>query len=455
MRIDGMTCAACSSRIQRRLLVLDEVDEAHVNFATGRATVRTSGPIDRRDLEREVTALGYAVIQDDESELAETRREHDLRHRLVVAAVLTVPAMAISMIPALRIAGREWIVAVLVTPVVLWSGWPFHRVAWRNLTHRSATMDTLVSLGSLSALFGSFVLFLGDLGGGHVFFETGAVIVTLILLGKWLEVRAKRHAGDALRALADLGAKSATLVDGTEVPLDELAVGMRFIVRPGEKIATDGLVVEGRSAVDASMVTGEPVPVDVAPGDEVIGATINTNGSLVVEATRVGAQTMLSQIVQLVDDAQGGRAEVQRLADRVASVFVPIAVAIASVTFAVWWLVASVGEAASAAIAVLVIACPCALGLATPLAIMVGTGRGAQLGIIIKGADVLEDTRSIDAMVLDKTGTITEAQMEVVAIADAGLDPDERSYVHAVAAAVEAQSEHPIARAIARPAPPC
>ncbi len=450
LAIDGMTCAACANKIQRRLGKLDAVAGAQVNFATGRATVIHDGSLDDTLFAAEIEALGYQVIDADDGDDAEARRESDLLRRLVVGVVLSLPAMLISMIPALRFDGWEWVVAALSTPVILWSGWLFHRAAWMNLRHGSTTMDTLVSMGSLSALLWSVVVLFGDIGDGHVYFETGAVIVTLILLGKWFEMKAKRRSGDAIRALADLGARTARLVDGREVALDDLAVGMQFVVRPGEKIATDGVIVEGSSAVDASMVTGEPVPVEVGPGDEVIGATINANGSLVVEATRVGADTALAQIILLVDQAQGSRAEVQRLADRVASVFVPTAILIALATLAIWLLLGNDADAAfTAAVAVLIIACPCALGLATPLGIMVGTGRGAQLGVIIKGGEVLEDTRSIDAIVVDKTGTITEGAMALTEVLDAGLEPAELERVHQLAASAEALSEHPIAQAIA------
>jgi len=311
-------------------------------------------------------------------------------------------------------------------------------------------MDTLVSMGSLSALVWSLVVLVGGVGDGHIYFETGAVIVTLILLGKWFELKAKRRSGDAIRALADLGVSTAHLVDGREVAVDELAVGMHFLVRPGEKIATDGLIIDGHSAVDASMVTGEPVPVEVGPGDEVIGATVNANGALTVEATKVGADTALAQIVRLVDQAQGSRAEVQRLADRVSSVFVPVAIVIALITLATWLALGHSSQSAfTAAVAVLIIACPCALGLATPLGIMVGTGRGAQLGVIIKGGEVLEDTRTVDAVVLDKTGTVTEGAMSLTEVLDEGIPVAERDRLHRLAASAEALSEHPIARAIA------
>jgi len=454
LNVDGMTCAACANRIQRRLGKVDGVDAAQVNFATGRATVMHHGSLDEMIFAAEVEALGYSVINDGSEDQAEEAREADLRRRLTVAVVLAIPAMLISMIPGLRFDGWEWVVAVLAVPVILWSGWPFHRAAWMNLRHGSTTMDTLVSMGSLSALLWSTVVLVGDVGGGHIYFETGAVIVALILLGKWFELRAKRRSGDAIRALADLGAKTALLEDGREIALEDLAVGMRFQVRPGEKIATDGVVVEGRSAVDASMVSGEPVPVEVESGDEVIGATVNANGALVVEATRVGADTALAQIIGLVDQAQGSRAEVQRLADRVSAVFVPLAIAIALTTLAVWLFTGrEADDAFTAAVAVLIIACPCALGLATPVGIMVGTGRGAQLGVIIKGGEVLEDTRAIDAIVVDKTGTITEAAMSVTEVIAPGLDEHSAERLTGLAASAEARSEHPIAEAIAAHAP--
>lgn len=449
MAIDGMTCGACASGIQQRLNKLDGVAEATVNFATGRATVTHREEVTMAAMAAEVAALGYSVIQDDETDEAEASREVDLWLRFRVAAVLAVPAMLIGMVPALRFGGWEWVVAALSAPVILWAGSPFHRSAWLNLRHGSTTMDTLVSMGSLSALLWSTVALIGDIDGGHIYFETGAVIVTLILLGKWFELRAKKRSGDAIRSLADLGAHTATLTDGREIALEDLAVGMQFLVRPGEKVATDGVIVDGHSAIDASMVTGEPVPVEVGPGDDVVGATINVSGAITVEATRVGADTALAQIIHLVDQAQGGRAEVQRLADRVAAVFVPTAIAISVATCLGWLLTGhDANEAFTAAVAVLIIACPCALGLATPLGIMVGTGRGAQLGVIIKGGEVLEDTRSIDAIVLDKTGTVTEGNMAVVDVVAPGLSDADASWLHLAAASVEAKSEHPIAAAI-------
>lgn len=456
-----MTCAACASGIQQRLSKLDAVDDAQVNFATGRATVTHDGSVDDAELAAEIETLGYAVIEADNTDEAERVRAADLRRRLIVGVALSIPAVLISMVPGLGFEGWQWLVAALSIPVIVWSGWPFHRAAVMNLRHGSTTMDTLVSMGSMSALIWSLVVLVGGVGDGgadegHIYFETGAVIVTLILLGKWFELKAKRRSGDAIRALADLGVRSARLVDGREVMIDELAVGMRFVVSPGEKIATDGVILDGHSAVDASMVSGEPVPVEVGPGDEVIGATINANGSLTVEATKVGADTALAQIVRLVDQAQGSRAEVQRLADRVSSVFVPVAIVIAAITLGAWFALGEpAGSAFTAAVAVLIIACPCALGLATPLGIMVGTGRGAELGVIIKGGEVLEDTRAIDAVVVDKTGTVTEGAMSLTDVLDAGLPVSERDHLHRLAAAVEARSEHPIAQAIAtsRPAP--
>ena len=465
--IEGMTCAACANRIQRGLNKLDGIDEVRINFANGRATVLHHGTPES-DMRAVVERLGYVAPITADHDAAEQRREADLRRRWIVAVVLGVPVVLLSMVPALQFDGWEWVVAILATPIVFWCGWGFHHAAWMNLRHGSTTMDTLVSMGTLSAWTWSTVVLIGGIGdessgmddmgsmsmtsssGMHVYYETGAVIVALILIGKWLEIRAKRRSGDAIRALADLGVRSARLEDGTEVPLDELTVGTRFLVRPGEKIATDGVVVDGQSSVDASMVTGEPVPVEVGPGDEVIGSTVNANGSLVVEATRVGADTALAQIIRLVDEAQGSRAEVQRLADRVAAVFVPTAIGIAVLTLLAWLAITGdANDAFTAAVAVLIIACPCALGLATPLGIMVGTGRAAQLGVIIKGGEVLEDTRRIDTIVLDKTGTVTEGRMSLVDVVAPDASAD---LLLGLAGAVEARSEHPIARSIANAA---
>ena len=446
LAIDGMTCAACANRIQRGLGKLDSVADAQVNFATGKATVRHSNEVDADDFRAVVEKLGYHLVDVEDIDAAEADRQRMLGLRLAVAVALAVPVMLVSMVMPLRFNGWEWVVGALSTVVIFWSGWPFHRAAATNATHGSTTMDTLVSIGSTSAWLWSAVVLAADLDA-DVYFETGAVIVTLILLGKWLEARAKRRSGDAIRALAGLGAKTAQLEDGSEINVTDLTAGMRFMVRPGEKIATDGVVVSGTSSIDTSMVTGEPVPVDIGPGDEVVGATVNTSGALVVEATRVGSDTALAQIIRLVDQAQGSRADVQRLADRVASVFVPTAIVIAVGTLAAWLLAGEpTSDAFTAAVAVLIIACPCALGLATPLGIMVGTGRGAQLGVIIKGGEVLEDTRAVDAIVVDKTGTVTEGRMEVERIEAPDVEP---AAIVPLAASLEARSEHPIAQAIA------
>ena len=446
--IEGMTCAACAARIGRGLSGLDGVEEANVNYATARAVVSYDpDAVDLAAFSTTIQKLGYAVAADgdaSEEQLAELGR------RLVAAVVLSVPTVAISMVSALQFGGWEWVVAALTTPVVWWVGWPFHRTALRNLRHGSTTMDTLVSMGTGAAWAWSAVALLAV--DGHVYFETAAVIVTLILLGRWFEARAKRRSGDAIRALAGLGASTARLEDGATIDVDDLRVGMRLVVRPGEKVPVDGLVVDGASSVDASMITGEPVPVVVGVGDEVIGATINGNGSLTVEAVRVGGDTKLAQIMRLVNEAQASTAPVQRLADRVSAVFVPTALGIAGVTL-IGWLVAGrpASEAFTAAIAVLIIACPCALGLATPTAIMVGTGRGASLGVIIKGGEVLEATRQVNHLVVDKTGTVTEGRMELVSVT-AALGTD-RSEVLQRAASVESRSEHPVGEAIVAAAP--
>jgi Cu+-exporting ATPase len=469
--IEGMTCASCATRIGRGLGRLDGVERADVNLAANRATiVFDPDEVGVEDFRSKVASLGYRVPEPDEADATDIRLR-TLRRRLVLAAALTVPTVAISMIPGLMFDGWQWLAFALSTPVVLYAGAEFHRATLVNLRHGAATMDTLVSMGTLAAWGWSTIalFFLGaadsmadtatshaalpetamsDGNVPHVYFETAAVIVTLILLGRWLEARARRRSGDALRKLAELGVKTATLTDGRQVPLDELEVGMRFVVRPGANVATDGVVVDGHSAVDMSMITGEPVPVEVGPGDEVIGATVNANGHLVVEATRVGGETALAQIVRLVEQAQGSRAPVQRLADRISGIFVPVVLLLALATVAGWLATGhSANDAFTAAVAVLIIACPCALGLATPTAIMVGTGRGAQLGIIIKGGEVLENTRQVDVAVLDKTGTITEGRMEFVdAFAAGGVDG---ALMLRRAASVESRSEHPIAQAIA------
>ena len=446
LAVEGMTCSACARSVEEGLSRHAGVAAAHVNFATGVASVRFDGTVDVDELRATIESLGYRAPVERDHDAAEAEREADLWNRLRLAAALTVPLMAISMLMPLRFRGWEWVAAALATPVVFGAGWRFHRVAAGNLAHRLVTMDTLVSVGTIAAWTWSTVVLVAGIDE-PIYFETGAVIITLILLGKWFEVRATRRSGDAIRALADLGARTAVLEDGTEIAIDDLAVGMRFRVKPGERIATDGVVVSGRAAIDASVVTGESVPVEVGEGDTVIGASINTDGSLLVEARRVGADTALAQIIRLVEQAQGTKAPVQRLADRVAAVFVPTAIGIALVTLVVWLALGHpTADAFTAAVAVLIIACPCALGLATPLAIMVGTGRAAQLGILIRGAEVLEDSRRVDTIVLDKTGTVTEGRMELVGIHAPDGDGDE---LLRLAAALESGSEHPIGRAIA------
>lgn len=442
--IEGMTCASCASRIQGSLEAIPGVKDANVNFATGTATVKHEGVADSA-MQEAVEGLGYAVGDPDDDVDADAEWEKRVWQRFLVAVILGTPVLLVSMIPALEFPGWEWVALVLTTPVVFWSGYDFHRATIMNLRHGAATMDTLVSMGTVAAwTWSTVVLVLGI--DTHVYFESAAVIIALILLGKYFESRASRRAGDALRAMADLGAPTAMLEDGTEVPAESLQVGDRFLVRPGEKVATDGTVVSGRSAIDASLVTGEPMPVSVETGDEVIGATLNVDGSIVVAATRVGSDTTLAQVAKLVEDAQGSKAGVQRLADRVAGWFVPVVIVISLGTLAIWILLGyPISSGFTASVSVLIIACPCALGLATPMGIMVGTGRGAQLGVIIRGGEVLEDTRSIDTVVLDKTGTITEGKMSV---ADVITDGDQSALL-AAAAALERRSEHPIARAVA------
>ncbi len=449
LAITGMTCASCAARIEKRLNKLDGV-AANVNFASEHAAVAFDpARIDIEDLIGAVEAAGYGAA------LPETVSDEDptrpYRLRLVLAVALTIPLVIFAWVAAARPAGWEWVSLVLATPVVAYAGWPFHRAAATNARHGVATMDTLISIGTLSAwTWSAVVLFAGI--STNVYFDTAGAITALILLGRYLEARAKRRSGEAIRSLLELGAKEALVLrDGTEVlvPIEELAVGEQFVVRPGEKVATDGIVIKGSSAIDASMLTGESVPVEVGPGDRLSGATINSSGRLVVEATNVGATTALSQIARLVAEAQAGKAPVQRLADRVSAFFVPIVIGVATLTLLGWLLLGGIATTAAftAAVAVVVIACPCALGLATPTALMVGTGRGAQLGIVIKGAEVLEQTRQITTIVLDKTGTITEGKMAVSAVVPApGVAEDE--LVRVVAAAEDA-SEHPIARAIA------
>jgi Cu+-exporting ATPase len=446
LELEGMTCAACAARIDKALNKLDGV-EASVNFATEKAAVRyDDGRVALEDLVAAVEGAGYGASLTR----AEGERGSRLGLRLAVAAGLTLPVALIAMVPPLGFDGWEWVALALTTPVWAWAGWPFHRAALKNLRHRGATMDTLISLGTTAAYVWSLVALLA-LEDAEVYFEVVSVITTLILLGRWLESRARRRSGAALRALLELGAKEARVLrDGAEVsvPLEQVAVGDLFVVRPGEKVATDGVVVEGRSALDQSMLTGESVPVDVAPGHEVAGATVNTSGRLVVRAERVGSDTVLAQIARLVAEAQAGKAPIQRLADRVSAVFVPIVIGLSLATLAGWLVFdGDVSAAFTAAVAVLIIACPCALGLATPTALMVGTGRGAQLGIVIKGPEVLEQTRRVTTVVLDKTGTVTEGRMELVDVVS--LNGATRADVLRLAGAVEDASEHPVAQAIA------
>jgi P-type Cu+ transporter len=446
LELEGMTCAACAARIDKALNKLDGV-EASVNFATEKAAVRYDDEqVALDDLVRVVEGAGYGASLTR----AESGPGARPGLRLAVAAALTVPVALIAMVPPLGFDGWEWVALALTTPVWAWAGWPFHRAALKSLRHGAATMDTLISLGTTAAYVWSVVALLA-LEDAEVYFEVASVITTLILLGRWLESRARRRSGAALRALLELGAKEARVLrDGAEVsvPLEQLAVGDLFVVRPGEKVATDGVVVDGRSAIDQSMLTGEPVPVDVAPGAEVAGATVNTSGRLILRATRVGADTALAQIARLVAEAQAGKAPIQRLADRVSAVFVPIVIGLSLATLAGWLLLdGDVSAAFTAAVAVLIIACPCALGLATPTALMVGTGRGAQLGILIKGPEVLEQTRRVSTVVLDKTGTVTEGRMTLVDVVP--MNGARRADVLRLAGAVEDASEHPIAQAVA------
>ncbi len=446
--LEGMTCGSCAARIERKLNTLDGV-EATVNYATDQATVAydpTAIGVD--DLVAAVEAAGYhaalpgAVDGPDGFDA--------LKRRLGVAIALSVPLMVLAMVPPLEFGGWEWVALALSTAVVFWCGWTFHRTAFVNARHATVTMDTLVSVGTLAAWTWSTVVIFAGIDA-DTYFEVGAVITTLILFGRYLEARARSRSGDAIRALVALGARDASVLrDGEEVlvPIAELAVGERFVVRPGEKIATDGRVVDGSSAVDESMLSGEPVPVEVGVGADVAGATINVSGRLVVEATRVGADTALAQIARLVADAQSGKAPIQRLADRVSIVFVPIVIGISLATLLGWLVLTGDASAAfTAAVAVLIIACPCALGLATPTALMVGTGRGAQLGILIRGPEILEQTQQITTIVLDKTGTVTEGKMEVVGVVPGqGV---ERARLVRLAGSAESASEHPIAQAIA------
>ena len=444
--IAGMTCASCANRVEGSLNRVDGV-VATVNYATERATVDYDpATVTPEQLVTAVEKVGYSAA------LPETDSAASLRRRLVASAALSVPVLLLSMVSPLQFDGWEWVAFALATPVVLWGAWPFHAAAWANARHGAATMDTLVSVGVLAAWIWSVYALFADT---DTYFETAAVITTFILAGRWFEARAKRRAGDAIRSLLELGAKEAAVLDpdGTErrVPVDRLVPGDRFVVRPGEKVATDGVVEEGTSALDMSMLTGESVPVEVGPGAEVAGATVNAGGRLVVRATRVGADTAVAQIARLVTQAQAGKAPVQRLADRVSGVFVPVVIALSAATLVAWLAFGgTTTEAFTAAVAVLIIACPCALGLATPTALMVGTGRGAQLGLLIRGPEILESTRAVDTIVLDKTGTVTTGRMSLV---DVTVTPGTtRDEALRLAGALEAFSEHPLGRAIARSA---
>lgn len=475
LQIEGMTCASCANRIERKLNRMPGV-VASVNYATEKAHVELPEGVSVADAIAVVEATGYraqAPQPDDPplpDEVVSDPELVALRQRLLISTVLAVPVVVMAMVPPLQFTYWQWASLVLASPVVVWGAWPFHRAAWINLRHGAATMDTLISLGVLAAyLWSLYALFLGGAGEpgmtmpfeltAHmataqpaIYLEVACGVTVLILLGRYLEVRAKAKAGQALRSLAALGAKSANVLrDGREVqvPIGEVKVGDEFVVRPGEKVATDGVVVSGTSAVDTSLVTGEPVPVDVAEGDDVVGATVNVSGRLVVRATRIGADTQVARIAAMVERAQSGKAPVQRLADRVSAVFVPIVIVIALGTLIVWW--ATTGDAQTAftaAVAVLIIACPCALGLATPTALLVGTGRGAQLGILIKGPEILESTRRVNTIVLDKTGTVTTGRMSVVEVVS--LDGRSTDEVLRMGAAVEQGSEHPVASAIVK-----
>lgn len=476
--IDGMTCASCAARIEKKLNKLDGVT-ATVNYATERASVAYVGDVSSDQLVAAVEEAGYTAAlpqqkaaDGDPDEQPDGDPTASLRQRLLVSLVLTVPVIVMAMVPPLQFANWQWLSLTLAAPVVVWGAWPFHRAAWANLRHRTATMDTLISMGTLAALGWSvYALFWGTAGmpgmrhafeftvtrtdgAGNIYLEAAAGVTTFILAGRFFEARAKRRAGAALRALLDLGAKDVVVRKGgveQRIPIEQLAVDDEFVVRPGEKIATDGVVVEGASAVDASMLTGESVPVEVRPDDHVVGATVNVGGRLVVRANRIGSDTQLAQMARLVEEAQTGKANAQRLADKISAIFVPIVIVLSVATLGLWMVVGgSIGAAFTAAVAVLIIACPCALGLATPTALMVGTGRGAQLGILIKGPEVLESTRRIDTIVLDKTGTVTAGAMTLIdVITGDGEQPDQ---VLRAAGALEAASEHPIATAIAKAA---
>ncbi|QBJ97589.1 copper-translocating P-type ATPase [Rhodococcus sp. ABRD24] len=476
LAIGGMTCASCASRIEKRLNKIDGVT-ATVNYATEKAKVTFADSVGTDDLVAAVQKAGYTATLPtpptiDESGDAEDPRDRELaslRTRLIVSTVLSVPVIAMAMVPALQFTNWQWLSLTLAAPVIVWAGLPFHRAAWTNLRHGSATMDTLISLGTSAAfLWSLYALFFGTAGNpgmthafeltinrmdgaANIYLEVAAGVITFVLAGRYFESKSKRTAGAALRALLELGAKEVSVLrDGVEsrIPADQLQVDDLFVVRPGEKVATDGVVVEGSSAVDMSMLTGESVPVEVGVGDDVVGATVNAGGRLVVRARRVGSDTQLAQMAALVEDAQNGKADVQRLADRIAGVFVPIAIAISVAALGYWIGTGNPLQMAfTAAVAVLIIACPCALGLATPTALLVGTGRGAQLGVLIKGPEVLETTRGVDTIVLDKTGTVTTGKMTLVDVATAaGVDRDEALRL---VGALENASEHPIAQAVA------
>ncbi|MER7864512.1 heavy metal translocating P-type ATPase [Amycolatopsis japonica] len=462
LAIGGMTCASCAARVERKLNKVDGVS-ATVNYATEKAQVDFPAAVSVEDLVGVVESAGYTAQPPTPDE--DEDQTGSLRTRLVVSAVLAVPVIVLAMVPAWQFPYWQWVSLALAAPVVTWGAWPFHRPAWTNLRHGAATMDTLISLGVVAAtLWSLYALLFGTAGtpgmrhgfeltmerghgAGNVYLEVAAGVTTFLLAGRYFEARSKRRSGAALRALLELGAKDVALLkDGIEsrVPIGELKTGDEFVVRPGEKIATDGVVTDGGSAVDLSMLTGEAVPVEVVAGDPVVGGTVNASGRLVVRATRIGADTRLAQMARLVEDAQNGKARVQRLADRVSAVFVPVVIALAVGTLGFWLGAGSGADAAfTAAVAVLIIACPCALGLATPTALLVGTGRGAQLGILIKGPEVLESTRAVDTVVLDKTGTVTAGKMSLT-----DLFGDDETEVLRLAAAVEHGSEHPIARAI-------
>ncbi|MEO5722790.1 MAG: heavy metal translocating P-type ATPase [Ilumatobacteraceae bacterium] len=481
--IEGMTCTSCAARIEKKLNRMDGVT-ATVNYATEKATVAFDATVTPADVIATIEGTGYAAhlarrgptATDEGTQATSQAQPADaattaLRQRLIGSTVLAVPVIALAMIPALQFDAWQWLSLTLTAPVVVWGAWPFHRAAWTNLRHGAATMDTLISVGTLAAFIWSlYTLFFGQagelsmrhgfsfatergMGSSQIYLEVAAGVTVFILAGRYFEARAKRRSGAALEALLELGAKDvAVLRDAVEIriPVEQLVVGDRFVVRPGEKFATDGVIEEGSTAVDASLLTGEPVPVEVGPGDSVAGATVNAGGRVVVRATKVGADTALAHIGRLVEEAQAGKADVQRLADRVSAVFVPIVILLAIGTLTYWLVMANTDRATTAftaAVAVLIIACPCALGLATPTALMVGTGRGAQLGILIKGPEVLESTRKVDTVVLDKTGTVTTGKMSLVDVT--ATDGTTVAEVLELAGSLENASEHPIAKAIA------